>query len=115
LQIIRSDEFNKTQLLFYGLHYVTFGRRPTYDEWAKGVPLTRTEALRKPAEMLLSREEQYNSAFVALCYFDYLKRDPDPQGHNYWLQTLKDNSNDLSAVINGFISSGEYRSRFGQP
>jgi len=62
--------------------------------------------------VLLSKQEQYNSAFVALCYFNYLKRDPDPQGHEYWLQALKSNSNDLSAVINGFISSGEYRSRF---
>jgi hypothetical protein len=62
--------------------------------------------------MLLSKPELYNSAFVALCYFNYLKRDPDPQGHEYWLRALKENSNDFSAVINGFISSGEYRSRF---
>ena len=77
--------------------------------------MTTTEALRKQAEMLLSKEEQYNSAFVTLCYFNYLKRDPDPQGLEYWLQALKDNGNDFTAVINGFISSGEYRSRFGQP
>lgn len=130
LQIFRSDEFKQTQLLLYGAYYLTFGRRPTYDEWAKRIPLealvqtaefkarypkTKAEALRKLAEMLLSKEEQYNSAFIALCYFDYLKRDPDQQGHNYWLQALKENSNDLSAVITGFIASSEYRSQFGQP
>ena len=123
LQIFRSDEFKKTQLMLYGLYYLTFGRRPTYDEWAKtncpeSKPLSNNECSRlcvSCAEVLLSKEEQYNSAFVTLCYFDYLKRDPDQQGHDYWLQALKKNSNDLSAVINGFISSGEYRSRFGQP
>jgi hypothetical protein len=112
LQVLRSDEFNKTQLLWYGEYLVSYGRRPTYEEWTKRAPLTGNEALRKQAEVLLSKEEQYNSAFVALCYFNYLKRDPDPQGYDYWLQTLKQNSNDLSAVINGFIASGEYRSQF---
>ena len=130
LQVFRSDEFKKTQLMLYAAYFLTFGRRPTYDEWTKRVPLeewvktsefkaryptTNAEALRKLVEVLLSKEEQYNSAFVALCYFDFLKRDPDPQGHEYWLQTLKENSNDLSAVITGFIASGEYRSQFGQP
>jgi hypothetical protein len=65
--------------------------------------------------MLLSKEELYNSAFVTLCYFNYLRRDPDAQGHDYWLQALKANPNDRAAVINGFISSGEYRARFGAP
>jgi hypothetical protein len=128
LQVFRSDEFKKTQLMWYGAYLLTFGRRPTYDEWKKrtsveelvktpevkaSYPTTDTETLRKLAEMLLSKEEQYNSAFVVVCYFDYLKRDPDPQGYNFWLQTLKQNSNDLSAVITGFIDSGEYRSQFG--
>jgi len=108
LQIFRSDEFKKTQFLKYALLYGTHGRRPTYEEWTKSVV---SEALSKQAEML-SKPEQYNSAFVALCYFNYLKRDPDPQGHEYWLQALKENANDFSAVINGFISAGEYRSRF---
>lgn len=112
LQVLRSDEFNKTQLLWYGEYLVSYGRRPTYEEWTKRAPLTGNEALRKQAEVLLSKEEQYNPAFVALCYFNYLKRDPDPQGYDYWLQRLKQNSNDLSAVINGFIASGEYRSQF---
>jgi hypothetical protein len=115
LQVFRSDDFKKTQLLLYGEYFVSFGRRPTYEEWTKRVDLTRTEALRKQAEVLLSNGEQYNSAFVTLCYFNYLKRDPDPQGYNYWLQALKENSNDLSAVITGFIDSGEYRLQFGQP
>src|SRR6185369_5797243 len=109
LRVFRDDEFNEHQLVMYAEYSVSFGRRPTYDEWTKKIPLPITEALRKQAETLLSKQEQYNSAFVTLCYFNYLKRDPDPQGYSYWLQTLKDNGNDLSAVINGFIASSEYR------
>lgn len=113
LQVFRSDEY-KMQFLLYGLHHATLGRRPMYDEWTRlGIVLPPEEnALTKKAEMLLSKEDEYNSAFVTLCYFNYLKRDPDPQGHDYWLQTLKNNPNDRAAVINGFIASDEYRSRF---
>jgi hypothetical protein len=112
LQIFRSDEFKKSQFLKYALLYGTYRRRPTYEEWTKNVFVPGVGALDKQVEMLLSKPEQYNSAFVTLCYFNYLKRDPDPQGLEYWLRALKENSNDPAAVINGFISSGEYRSRF---
>jgi len=115
LQVFRSDEFNKTQLLLYGLHYETLGRRPMYDEFTRRTFDSPPEISVKRAEMLLSKEELYNSAFVTLCYFNYLRRDPDAQGHDYWLQALKANPNDRAAVINGFISSGEYRARFGAP
>jgi len=112
LQVIRSDEFNEDQLIRYAEYSVSFGRPPTYEEWTKKIFLPMTEALRKQAETFLSKEDQYNSAFVTLCYFNYLNRDPDPQGYSYWLQTLKDNANNRSAVINGFIASSEYRSQF---
>ena len=112
LQVFRYDEFNEHQLIMFAEYSVSFGRRPTYEEWTKKNSLPLTEALRKQAETLLSKQEQYNSAFVTLCYFNYLKRDPDPQGYDFWLQTLKENGNDLAAVINGFIASGEYRAQF---
>jgi hypothetical protein len=113
LQVFRSDEY-KMQFLLYGLHYASLERPPKYDEWTRlGIVLPPEDnALTKKAEMLMSKEDEYNSAFVTLCYFNYLKRDPDPQGHAYWLQALKDNPNDRAAVINGFIASSEYRSRF---
>lgn len=69
----------------------------------------------KLPESSFTSPEDYNRAFVTLCYSNYLKREPDAGGYNYWLQVLKDNPNDFAAVINGFISSAEYRSRFGQP
>jgi hypothetical protein len=66
------------------------------------------------AESSFTSPEEYNRAFVTMCYSNYLKRDPDPKGYNHWLQVLE-HSNDFAAVINGFITSAEYRSRFGQP
>ena len=65
----------------------------------------------KLKETSFTSPEEYNRAFVTMCYSSYLKRDPDPGGYNHWLQVLKD-SNDFAAVINGFITSAEYRSRF---
>jgi hypothetical protein len=76
---------------------------------------TRAEVLLKVADSSSASEAEYRKAFVTICYFIYLKRDPDVQGYNYWLQSLRDTSNDMSAVVRGFVSSAEYRSRFGQP
>jgi hypothetical protein len=57
---------------------------------------------------------QDHGAFVAACYFIYLKRDPDPEGYAYWLQTLKSGPNAEAAMLRGFVYSDEYRARFGQ-
>lgn len=60
-------------------------------------------------------KRDHDKAFVTLCYFSYLKREPGPEGSDYWLQTLTNNSNDEAGVIRGFIYSREYRARFGPP
>ena len=77
--------------------------------------MTRAEVLVKVIDDLLTTKREYSEAFVATCYFNYLKREPDPGGFNYWLHILKDQSDGEAAVIKGFIYSGEYRARFGQP
>ena len=53
-----------------------------------------------------------NEAFVTLCYFIYLKRDPDPGGFTHWLRTLRDRPKGEEVVVDGFLKSGEYRSKF---
>lgn len=53
-----------------------------------------------------------NEAFVTLCYFIYLKRDPDAGGFNHWLRTLRDHPQGEEALVGGFLKSGEYRSKF---
>ena len=58
----------------------------------------------------------FNAAFVQMEYFGYLLRDPDPSGFNFWLGKLNQFGNWVDAqMVLAFISSPEYRSRFGAP
>ena len=49
-------------------------------------------------------------------YFGYLRRDPDPDGYQFWLQKLNEfHGNFVQAeMVKAFIDSAEYRQRFGQ-
>jgi alpha-tubulin suppressor-like RCC1 family protein/subtilisin family serine protease len=58
---------------------------------------------------------EYYRAFVAMQYYGYLRRDPEPEGFNNWLNYLKANPNDFRTMVKGFANSVEYRLRFGQP
>lgn len=55
----------------------------------------------------------YNSAFVTHCYTNFLRRQPDQAGFNWWLNALN-SSGDYNSVVRGFITSAEYRQRFNQ-
>src|SRR6266404_1753006 len=61
-----------------------------------------------------------NSQFVTLCYQVYLRRDPDSGGFQFWLNDLNNygnpaNLDGVNHLIDAFLSSIEYRQRFGQP
>jgi hypothetical protein len=60
---------------------------------------------------------EFNRAFVQLEYFGYMKRDPDDAGYAFWLGKLNQFSGNFvnAEMVLAFISSPEYRSRFGQP
>ncbi len=60
---------------------------------------------------------EFNRAFVQLQYFGYMKRDPDDAGYAFWLGKVNQfNGNFVNAeMVLAFISSPEYRARFGQP
>jgi hypothetical protein len=62
-------------------------------------------------------DQQFTRAFVQLEYFGYMKRDPDEAGYNFWLGKLNQfGGNFVNAEMAlAFISSPEYRARFGQP
>ena len=49
-------------------------------------------------------------------YFGYLRRDPDVAGYDFWLGKLNGfDCNSIQAeMVKAFISSDEYRQRFGQ-
>jgi hypothetical protein len=60
---------------------------------------------------------ELNRAFVQLEYFGYMRRDPDEAGYAFWLAKLNQFGGDFVAaeMVLAFISSPEYRARFGPP
>jgi hypothetical protein len=61
-------------------------------------------------------DKEFDDAFVFMEYVGYLRRNPDQAGYEFWLGKLKlyGNWQDAQMVL-AFISSPEYRNRFGQP
>jgi len=76
---------------------------------------TRATVLRKITEKPSFRQAETNRMFVLMEYFGYLRRDPDAAGFNFWLNKLNQfNGNFVNAdMVKAFITSGEYRGRFG--
>ena len=81
----------------------------------------RSRALRDMAENGTLNTQEFNNAFVLMQYFGYLRRNPydppdaDYSGYNFWLNKLNQfNGNYIDAeMVRAFISSAEYRGRFG--
>jgi glucose/arabinose dehydrogenase len=75
---------------------------------------TRAEVLRAVVEHPSVDAKEFNEAFVAMQYFGYLRRDPDPEGYNNWLAYLNANPSDFRTMVRGFLYSTEYLLRFGK-
>lgn len=75
---------------------------------------TRAEVLRAIVEHPAVSAKEYNEAFVAMQYFGYLRRDPDAQGYQNWLNYLNANPTDFRTMVRGFLNSDEYLLRFGK-
>ncbi len=81
----------------------------------------RAGALRRVAENSILNTQEFNRAFVLLQYIGYLRRNPndapdsDYTGYDFWLTKLNQfNGNFVNAeMVKAFISSDEYRHRFG--
>ena len=81
----------------------------------------RARALRRVAENATLQQQEFNRAFVLMQYFGYLRRDPNSgpdtnfDGYNFWLNKLNHFNGDYNKaeLVKAFISSGEYRQRFG--
>jgi len=82
---------------------------------------SRAQVLRAVAEDTDLNAAESNRAFVLMQYFGYLRRNPnDPQdadhtGYDFWLTKLNQfNGNYINAeMVRAFITSIEYRQRFG--
>ncbi|MFN2511684.1 MAG: carboxypeptidase regulatory-like domain-containing protein [Pyrinomonadaceae bacterium] len=107
--------------------YVHAGITPSADERQSAIAEfnnpagARGRVLRRVAENQTLRAREFNRAFVLAQYFGYLRRNPDDapdnnlDGYNFWLGKLNQfNGNFVNAeMVKAFITSGEYRQRFG--
>jgi hypothetical protein len=83
----------------------------------------RAQVLRQVAEDQDLYNAEFNRAFVLTEYIGYLRRNPndapestlDYSGYDFWLGKLNQFNGDYIAaeMVKAFISSGEYRQRFG--
>lgn len=76
--------------------------------------LTRAQVFRALADSDEIGVLEYNSAFVAVQYYGYLRRTPDDNGYQAWLRVINEDPNNVRIMINGFLNSTEYRLRFGR-
>jgi len=82
---------------------------------------TRAQVLRAVAENPDLITSEFNRAFVLMQYFGYLRRDPNSSpdtnfdGYNFWLNKLDGFNGDFAGaeMVKAFITSNEYRRRFG--
>ncbi len=83
----------------------------------------RGRVLRRIGEDQAVNASQFNRAFVLMQYIGYLRRNPDdPQdtdhtGYDFWLTKLNQFNGDFlrAEMVKAFLTSLEYRSRFGNP
>ncbi len=85
----------------------------------------RAAALRSVVDSTSVSNSLFNESFVLMEYFGYLQRDPDAapeltrdyQGFQFWLNKLNAfGGNYINAeMVKAFITSTEYRARFGNP
>jgi hypothetical protein len=81
----------------------------------------RAQAVRQVSEDTDLYNAEFNRAFVLAQYFGYLRRNPndapdsDHTGYDFWLTKLNQfNGNYINAeMVKAFLSSIEYRQRFG--
>ena len=73
---------------------------------------TRAQVLRNVAEIQAFRTREYNSAFVLMQYYGYLRRDADNDGFQFWLGILNQQPANARGMVCAFITSLEMQTRF---
>ncbi|HEV7474865.1 MAG TPA: Calx-beta domain-containing protein [Pyrinomonadaceae bacterium] len=83
--------------------------------YGSGDAAGRARAIRIVANNAAFKQLTLNQSFVLMQYYGYLRRNPDFEGYNFWFQKLEEFNGDFRAaeMVKAFITSGEYRGRFG--
>jgi hypothetical protein len=73
----------------------------------------RALVLRQLSEDPSMKSVEYNPAFVLTEYFGYLRRNPEAEGYDFWLNVLdKREPGNFRGMVCSFITSTEYQKRF---
>jgi len=133
LQIVNSPAFLARFPIMPAAAYVdaviaSAGATPTAAErtaainaFGAGGTLGRVAALRSIADSNTLRQAELIPSFVLAEYFGYLRRNPtdlpdfSDAGYQFWLGKLTTFNGDFvkAEMVKAFITSGEYRQRFG--
>ncbi len=75
----------------------------------------RARALRIITNNAAYKQYVFNTSFVSMQYYGYLRRDIDFDGFVFWFRKLQDFNGDFrrAEMVKAFITSSEYRRRFG--
>jgi hypothetical protein len=81
-----------------------------------GYTLSHADVLQRIVENDGFNRAKSNELFVMMEYFGYLRRDPDPDGYQYWLNKLNQfgGNYERAEMVRAFIDSREYRDRFAR-
>jgi hypothetical protein len=98
-------------------------RTSAINAFGAGGTAGRIAALRAVADSASVRGAERNSSFVLSQYYGYLRRNPtdapdfSDDGYQFWFSKLNSFGGDFikAEMVKAFISSKEYRARFGQP
>ncbi|MGH9945238.1 MAG: DUF4214 domain-containing protein [Pyrinomonadaceae bacterium] len=74
--------------------------------------MTRAQVLRDIVDSSAVQNKELNPGFVAMQYYGYLRRKPEADGYNDWLNYLNAHPGDYKTMVWGFVYSQEYHLRF---
>ncbi len=90
---------------------VTLSSRQAMIDGLNNSSLTRAQVLRQIVESTEVSTKYNHQAYAVMEYFGYLRRQPD-SFYLQWIAVL-DATNDPRGMVTGFVTSQEYRNRFG--
>jgi uncharacterized delta-60 repeat protein len=74
---------------------------------------SRSLVVRELADNAAFSNAVYNESFVLMEYFAYLRRNPDREGYDFWLNVLNTGDpGNYRGMVCSFITSAEYQRRF---
>jgi CSLREA domain-containing protein len=118
-----ADQYVDALFASAGVTPKTAERQAAINAFGAGDTAGRTAALRSVGDSDSVGQAEFTPTFVLMQYFGYLRRNPtdapdnNDSGYQFWLAKLNQFGGDFrrADMVKAFITSAEYRSRFGQP